>query len=115
MAQTKGQRQPNATASIANRATDKVGAAAPIKSAVNHFEAHLGTSPSSTRKFHLDSLRHHVAVKMKPLRGIRVASLQIISQKTCARAASNFVKTPLVIGEGVLCGLCAKRGQTAVG
>jgi hypothetical protein len=52
---------------------------------------------------------------MKPLGRIRVASLQIMRQKTSARAASNFVKTPLVIGEGVLCGLRAKRGQTAVG
>ncbi len=33
-----------------------------------------------------------------------------MSQKTLSRAASNFIKTPLVIGEGVLYGLCAKRG-----
>jgi hypothetical protein len=38
-----------------------------------------------------------------------------MSQKTRARAASNFIKTPLVIGESVLCGFCAKRGQAAVG
>ena len=52
---------------------------------------------------------------MKPLGRIGVASLHIMSQKTLASAVSNFIKTPLVIGEGVLCGLCAKRGQAAVG
>ena len=41
MAQTKRQRQRD-IATSAIRATDKVGAAAPIKSAANHFEAHLG-------------------------------------------------------------------------
>jgi hypothetical protein len=52
---------------------------------------------------------------MKPLGRIRVASLQITNQKALARSASNFIKTPLVISEGVLYGLCAKRGQAAVG
>ena len=52
---------------------------------------------------------------MQSLGRIRVASLQITSQKALARAASDFIKTPLVIGEGVLYGLCAKRGQAAVG
>ena len=52
---------------------------------------------------------------MKPLGRIRVASLQIVSQKTLSCSASNFIKTPLVIGEGVLYGFCAKRGQAAIG
>src|SRR5439155_7000024 len=47
--------------------------------------------------------RQHVAIKMKPLCRIRVASLQIMSQKTLASAVSNFIKTPLVMDEGVLC------------
>jgi hypothetical protein len=38
-----------------------------------------------------------------------------MSQKTFACTASNFIKTPLIIREGVLCGFCAKRGQAAVG
>src|SRR5260370_15465335 len=59
MAQTKGQSQPDIVATIANRATDKVRAAAPIKSAVNHFEAQLANSLASIRKFCLDSLRRH--------------------------------------------------------
>ena len=52
---------------------------------------------------------------MKPLGRIRIASLQIMGNKTRAGAASNFIKTPLVIGKGLLCGLGAKRGQATVG
>ena len=52
---------------------------------------------------------------MKPLGRIGVAPLQIMSQKTRARAVSNFIKTLLVIGESVVCGFCAKRGQAAIG
>src|SRR6266516_7703699 len=79
IAQTKGQRQPDAIATIANRATDNVGARAPIKSAVNHFEAHLGISLASTGKFRLDSLRRqpHRDTELVPAFGCESARFRV--------------------------------------
>ena len=38
-----------------------------------------------------------------------------MSQKTLAGPVGNFIKAPLVVDEGALYLLCAKRGQAAVG
>ena len=91
VAQAKGQRQPDAII-IANRATDNVSAVAPIKRAVNHFEAHLGISLASPREVHLDSLRRqpHRDTKLVPAFGCESTPLQgglaqsMSSQKGCS-------------------------------
>src|ERR1700730_14224642 len=79
IAQTKGQRQPDTIATIANRATEKVGAVAPIKSAVDHFEAHLGISLASAGKLRLDSLRRqpHRDTQLVPAFGCESARFRV--------------------------------------